>query len=231
MNPFSWHCPFCNRDTIITDERFSSTTFGFDDGNKYGKQYLKAFTIVCPNPECKEYALTVTLHDQTIVNNTYVPAPAKRIWNLIPAAEIKVFPNYIPSPIIADYQEACLIRDLSPKASATLSRRCLQGMIRDYWKISKSRLIDEIEAIKEKLDPLTWDAIDSVRHIGNIGAHMEKDINMVVEVDENEAALLISLIETLLTEWYVARQEREERMAKIIATREVKKAIKISANK
>jgi hypothetical protein len=52
-------------------------------------------------------------------------------WSLIPSSSAKTFPNYVPKVILDDYNEACLIRDLSPKASATLSRRCLQGMIRD----------------------------------------------------------------------------------------------------
>ena len=93
--------------------------------------------------------------------------------------QAKVFPDYVPAAIRADYLEACLVRDLSPKASATLSRRCLQGMIRDFWGIKKARLIDEIEALKDKTDELTWEAIDSVRSIGNIGAHMQKDIDLI----------------------------------------------------
>jgi hypothetical protein len=39
----------------------------------------------------------------------------------------------------------------------------------------KGRLIDEIEAWKGLTDPLTWEAIDALREIGNSGAHMEKD--------------------------------------------------------
>ena len=31
-----------------------------------------------------------------------------------------------------------------------------------------------------------WQAIDAVRSIGNIGAHMEKDINLIVDVDPEE---------------------------------------------
>jgi hypothetical protein len=134
----------------------------------------------------------------------------------------KPFPSYIPSPILADYSEACLIVSLSPKASATLARRCLQGMIRDFWGIRKHRLKDEIDALEEKVDPQTWDAIDSVRKIGNIGAHMEADINVIVDVDPDEATLLIGLIETLLADWYVARHNRDERMAKIKAAAEEK---------
>lgn len=88
-------------------------------------------------------------------------------------------------------------------------------MIRNFWEVSKPRLFDEIEAIKDRLDASTWDAIDAVRKVGNIGAHMEKDINLVLDVEPNEAQLLIELIETLFEEWYVARHEREERMKKI----------------
>ena len=67
------------------------------------------------------------------------------------------------------------------------------------------RLIDEIEAIEDKVDPLTWKAIDAVRSVGNIGAHMEKDINVIVDVDPDEAAQLISLIEILIKDWYITR--------------------------
>jgi hypothetical protein len=130
---------------------------------------------------------------------------------------MKVLPEYVPAPIVTDYREACLIRDLSPKASATLARRCLQGMIRDFWGVSKSRLLDEVNAIEDKVDPLTWNAIDAVRNIGNIGAHMERDINVIIDVDPEEAKLLIGLIETLIDDWYVNRYEREQRLARLIA--------------
>ncbi|MFX8102761.1 DUF4145 domain-containing protein, partial [Acinetobacter baumannii] len=77
------------------------------------------------------------------------------------------------------------------------SRRCLQGMIRDYWGVSKNTLNEEIKAIKDRIDPIIWQAIDAVRKIGNIGAHMEKDINFIIDVEPNEAQMLIGLIEML----------------------------------
>lgn len=137
-------------------------------------------------------------------------------WNLVPGSQAKVFPEYVPSVIIDDYREACLIKELSPKASATLSRRCIQGIIRDHWGIKKNRLIDEIEAIKGKVDPLTWDAIDAVRKIGNIGAHMEKDINVIIDVEPDEAALLVELIEVLIYDWYITSYERKQRFQNIV---------------
>jgi hypothetical protein len=145
---------------------------------------------------------------------------------LRPQSTARPFPDYIPVAILTDYQEACLIAELSPKASATLARRCLQGIIRDYWKIVKSRLIDEIAELQGKIDITTWSAIDAVRSIGNIGAHMEKDINLIIDVDQDEAALLVQLIELLIVEWYVRRHEREAHMNKIIAAAALKLAQK-----
>lgn len=45
---------------------------------------------------------------------------------------------------------------------------------------------------------------------------MEKDIDKIVEVDENEAEALIGLIEMLLEEWYIADYKKKERISKII---------------
>lgn len=136
-------------------------------------------------------------------------------WHLIPASSAQTLPDYVPNPIVDDYNEACLICEGSPKASATLSRRCLQGIIRDFWKVRPGRLIDEIEQIKDKIDPLTWEAIDSVRKVGNIGAHMEADINVIVDVEPNEAEILIGLIEILIRDWYVSREERKGHLSEV----------------
>lgn len=217
MSPeFHWTCPFCNRDTTITQERHHS---GFTDlviPNAEGEWRLQSLFIVCPNPKCKKTTLSVSLHilamDQ--FNRAYAGKCLQQ-WHLIPASRALAFPDYIPQAIINDYNEACLIQNASPKASATLSRRCLQGIIRDFWKVKPGRLVDEIEQIKDKTDPITWEAIDSVRKVGNIGAHMEENIDLIVDVDPNEAEILIGLIETLIRDWYIIREERKARLLQI----------------
>lgn len=225
---YSWRCPFCNHHATIGGENESKSSHAFDCKNKYGDQLLFTHVIVCPNESCREVTACTTWHDRKWKGQGWDTQSAKSKWTLIPQANVKVFPNYIPKAILEDYREACLIVDTSAKASATLSRRCLQGMIRDFWGISKNRLIDEIKAIEEKVDPDTWAAIDAVRSIGNIGAHMEKEINLIIDVDPDEAKLLIGLIETLLDEWYVNRFERAEKMRKIIGTSKIKAAQKNS---
>jgi hypothetical protein len=224
MTKFSWRCPFCQHHATITEKEYSSGRHEFGDQSKYGYQAIRTIAVVCPNEQCREYTLIATLHDHRDTGGSvWVDLPEKQTWNLIPAADVKVFPNYVPAAVLADYREASVIRELSPKASATLARRCLQGMIRDFWGVKPGRLVDEIEAIRERVDPAAWQGIDAVRRIGNIGAHMEKDIDVIVDVDPSEAELLIGLIETLIADWYVAREERRVRIEKIVAAAESKR--------
>ncbi|MEO5348437.1 MAG: DUF4145 domain-containing protein [Magnetococcus sp. YQC-3] len=220
MENYSWQCPYCNQHATMTDQNISIGQHRFNHGNKDGNLILQTEIHVCPNPDCRQYtifgALYGACHDR-LYNIWKINSDSKlSTWNLRQNSLAKQFPDYVPETIIADYNEACLIKDLSPKASATLSRRCLQGMIRDYWNIKKKSLYEEIQAIKDKTDPDTWGAIDAVRTIGNIGAHMEKDINVIIDVDSNEAQLLINLIETLVQDWYIARHERKKRLQNIV---------------
>ena len=54
-----------------------------------------------------------------------------------------------------------------------------------------------------------------MRKIGKYGAHMEKDVNLVINVEPHEAQKLIELIELLFHECYVQRESRSERLAAI----------------
>lgn len=219
MVPFSWKCPFCNHDSVITEESYHFDYTILQKKNSEGTQWLSIYFIVCPNKDCKKYSLSIKLFKAEFdeKRREFIPKTLIKEWNLIPQSEAKPFPKYVPKAILSDYNEASLIRDLSPKASATLSRRCLQTMIRDFWDISGlPNLKQEMDAIKEKVDSITWNAIDNVREIGNIGAHMERDINLIIDVESGEAKLLIQLIEYLIKEWYVSRYEREENLKKII---------------
>ena len=214
---FSWQCPYCNHNATITNEQFSDGSHSFNLNNKHASDLvLRTEVIVCPNKDCKEYSITAFLGTRD--TTAYHPEIKQYItsWKLRPQSSAKPLPDYIPQAIIADYEEACLIKDLSPKSSATLARRCLQGILRDFWQVKPARLVDEIKNIKDRVDPITWQAIDGVRGIGNIGAHMEKDINVIVDVEPEEAQLLIGLLEHLIKEWYINRHEREKQMQALI---------------
>ena len=236
MTSFSWTCPFCNHSSTIRDSDTTKEKTSLFIHNTQGPRIAWTQFIVCPNPECKEFSLKVFLYD-TFTSmkggiESYHQNKFLKSWNLIPSPSgAKRFPSYIPKAIRQDYKEAYLILDKSPKASATLSRRCLQGMIRNFWKVKRKTLFDEIEAIKDKVEPQTWQAIDSVREVGNIGAHMQQDVNMIIEIHPKEAKLLINLIEILMKDWYINKHEREKTLKKIIELGKDKKSQKKSKQK
>ena len=53
---------------------------------------------------------------------------------------------------------------------------------------------------------------------------MEEDINVILDVDPKEAELLIGLIETLLEDWYIAREEKKVHLSKLVEIAKDKKA-------
>ncbi|MCJ2125101.1 DUF4145 domain-containing protein [Methylobacterium sp. J-077] len=233
--PFQWTCEFCNRSQVATTENAKLTHRLLDVGKSlYGKLYVGSYLIRCLGSECNQVTYGTSIFQANIDHNgNFRLGSELAFWQLLPESSAKFQPDYIPKPLRDDYLEACRIKNLSPKASATLSRRCLQGMIRDFCNISRGRLIDEIKALRKAIDEgaapagvtsETVDAIDSVREVGNIGAHMEKDINVIVDVDPDEAQILIELIELLFEDWYVARNARQQRLAKVTALSAAKTA-------
>ena len=224
----NWKCPYCSHFSVVRDDKYYEGTASLWIVNH---QWLSTSKfVVCQNTTCAKFTLTVELSKHTAKTSTSIESEQLiKSWRLIPFSNAKVLPDYIPRAISEDYNEAHAIISLSPKASATLSRRCLQGMIRDFYKVSKNKLADEIDAIKDLITPNARAALDAIRTVGNIGAHMEKDINLIIDVDEDEALLLLDLIENLIEEWYVNKHDSEQRNKKTQDLIASKKALQSSS--
>lgn len=203
-------CPFCQSTVPITKDTASSSSLTFQSPLVTSPTYSDSSLIsvkFLQCPQCEKISV------QIIGKGTQYPQGYSQ-W-FFPPSKAKQFPDYVPGPIREDYEEAFSILSLSPKASATLSRRCIQGMIRDKWQISKKNLFEEITELKPMIDPELWKSLDATRQLGNIGAHMEKDVNTIVEIDEKEAETLILLIEILIKDWYITPYERSQLFASI----------------
>jgi hypothetical protein len=223
----NWKCPYCGHAQVINEDRIRDHWYhqALQGWIGEGRPTVGILAIICANDECRKLTLSASLGHAVARGNREMDIdPPITSWSLLPASSAKPQPDFIPKPIRDDYYEACAIRDLSPKASATITRRCLQGMIRDFCQISMRRLVDEIGELRNRVDsgnaPLgvqadSLDAIDAVRKIGNIGAHMEADINVIVDVDPDEAQTLIELVEALFAEWYVAAESRKRRFGNL----------------
>lgn len=220
-----WQCPSCGTFSMVTtDGEGKNRAVGSASLSVDGEpvRLLRATLTRCVNDDCGEIALTADFGLAKVPFQFWRIDEAKpyTTWQLIPGSAARRFPEYVPKGVREDFEEACAVLPASPKAAATLARRALQGMIRDRWKVSKPRLYDEIQAIRDTVDPNIWDAIDAVRDVANIGAHPERDISSIVDIGPGDAEELIALIETLVEDWYIARRERElhlERVRQIAA--------------
>lgn len=116
-------------------------------------------------------------------------------------------PSEVPLDIASDYKEACLVLPFSAKASAALSRRCLQNLLRQAAKVKPSDLSKEIQEIIDsgKLPTQLSDSIDAIRNIGNFAVHpvKSKSTSEIVDVEPEEAEWNLDVLELLFDFYYV----------------------------
>lgn len=229
----SWQCPYCEGYATIGEHDLFTREEKFSDYIDIDLTYILT-AIVCPNAKCRKLNLHLRVTDITNIMCSVVGVPISSYqsvsktknderktdiaWRLLPSSKAKIFPDYIPLTIRQDYEEACKIKDLSPKSSATLARRCLQTIIRDFWNIKNKRnLNEEIDALitNSTINSELIAAFHDLRNIGNLGAHMEKDVNLIIDVEPEEAEELIKFTEVLIGLTYIERYNREQLLSKI----------------
>lgn len=123
-------------------------------------------------------------------------------------------PKEVPPGIDADYEEAALVLADSPKASAALSRRCLQSVLRDQG-FSQYDLADQIDAALPKLPAHVAETIDLVRHSGNFAAHAKRDVTTgdLVEVTHEEAEWNLDVLDEFFDLYYVQPERNKQKRA------------------
>jgi len=119
-------------------------------------------------------------------------------------------PKEVPGNIAQDYVEACNVLSISAKASAALSRRCLQHMLRSHGYKARD-LANEIDLLFNEADPLKAlplrlrQTIDAIRNFGNFAAHPNEDKATldIIDVEPHEAEWCLETIEELFEHFYV----------------------------
>jgi len=104
----TWTCPYCTRIATIVGANVSRRVHYFDNNNKRGRLGFESWVVVCPNGKCREFTLEAGLYKtigESSDSNTLVDKPILQ-WRLKPQSSAKPFPDYIPAPIIQDYEEA-----------------------------------------------------------------------------------------------------------------------------
>lgn len=109
-------------------------------------------------------------------------------------------------PVAADFAEAVAVLPASRKASAALSRRCLQAILSSAGGAKKRDLAEQIDEVIPTLPAQLAENVDAIRHVGNFAAHPLKSTNTgaIVDVEDSEAEWLLDVLEELCDFYYVA---------------------------
>jgi hypothetical protein len=116
-----------------------------------------------------------------------------------------------------EFAEASAVLPVSPKASAALSRRCLQTLLREAAGVTHGDLSDEIDQVVEEggLPSHLVGALHAVREIGNFGTHPIKSqrTGEVLPVEPGEAEWTLEVLELLFDFYFVSPTKAADRKA------------------
>jgi len=173
--------------------------------------------IVAQCPECKKLIITF-LEVQN--GDASLPSVSEFIaWPI--SSSRPPAPSEVPTQIADDYNEAALVLPVSAKASAALSRRCLQAVLSDAGRSQKKYLSDQIDEVLPSLPSFIAENLHAVRIIGNFAAHQQKSkvSGEILGVEPGEAELNLDVLDTLFDFYYVKpeieRKKREKLNAKL----------------
>lgn len=171
------------------------------------KSYWDAICRICPSCNRVIVELEETETEYAYDPQDYAPirsyaTDGVRSFIAYPKGGVqRVCPAAVPEAIAEDFREACLVLSDSPKASAALSRRCLQHLLREVACVKPGTLADEIQELIDRPGVPTHivDSIDAVRHVGNFAAHPMKSTNSgeIVDVEPEEAEWNLDVLEAL----------------------------------
>ena len=188
------------------------------DGSRY-----EMLRMECP--ECHNDLILVEQRKRHALLSQYYAVPQR------PAKE-KVLG--IPEKYTRLYQDASHVLEISPRASAALSRMCLQLLLREYGGVKHGRLESEIKQVvaSNSLPKSLAETIDTIRIRGNYAVH-PNDINepgKIADIDEDEAAWGLEILKGLFEHYITKPAEQSEKM-KAFAEKYKSKPIQIPTDK
>jgi hypothetical protein len=191
-------CPHCRTD--FHDE-IQTDCLGED---KQGLWYIEKATC----PACNRFIFTLVSRGLVRIGETQIPGQEISRYLVRPKTNMRPSPpKEVPEEFASDYCEAAAVLSDSPKASAALSRRCLQHLIREVSVIKKSDLAKEIDELisSNTLPSYLADSVDDIRNIGNFAAHPIKSTatGEVLTVEPGEAEWTLDVLDGLFDFYFV----------------------------
>ena len=208
----SMKCPHC---LTSFHEQTAETALGEDRTSRW---VLRLRTC----PACQRFVISLReSYDRFHVGNANHYHNNREFLCYPKAPSRAPLPPEVPSPYSEDYSEACLTLVDSAKASAALSRRCLQHILRDKAAVKPGNLADEILQVidSEKAPSHISESLDAVRNIGNFAAHpiKSKASGEIIDVEPGEAEWNLDVLEALFDFYFVQPELLKKKRAALDA--------------
>ncbi|MGO9120512.1 MAG: DUF4145 domain-containing protein [Desulfomonilaceae bacterium] len=173
-------------------------------------------------PECGQLIVlirhgTYWVHEDA--GETFLELYPKQEEVIYPRRRTKPLSSDVPARYRNDFNEAFACLDVSPKASAAVSRRVLQDVLKNHYGISAGSLASQIGAFIARPDVPSYlaEQVDAVRNIGNFAAHPLKSTRTgeVLDVEPGEAEWLIGTLEALFDFTFVQPERLKRQRAQL----------------
>lgn len=196
-------CPHCTV-TIHIDLQSRPLTLAQDEDDRtigWEAQYG-----ICPS--CKQ-AIIMLRNGPGIPasNGNFLINGAQARFLVWPQSSLRPCPTEVPPDVAADFKEASSVLHASPQASAALTRRGLQQVLRDYANTKSKDLVDQIQEVIDEghIPAALADQLDAVRVIGNFAAHPLKSKNSgaILPVEPHEAEWNLDVMEAVFDHYFV----------------------------
>ncbi len=147
------------------------------------------------------------------------PACARQFLHLVDASPVPAayrddteemrrlaLPKEVPEAYAKEYRAACLALEESPQASATISRRCLQQLLREHAGIEAGELAHEIRQILDQghMPSLILRALEVLRKTELSADHrFGETAGESIEVEVGEADWNLDVLDVLFDYFFV----------------------------
>jgi len=218
-------CPHCNTAINVSWTKY----FIYEDKEKMWDFDIKAGKEIryghCP--ECHNLIILLVSSDFIETDMGEYHVRGHSIKEDSPYNSVIIFPKFsiktvapeVPKNYAKDYKEASAILEISPKASAAMSRRMLQTILREKYGVKKRNLDKEIDEFisSNKIPSYISDTLHYLRIIGNFAAHPDKCENTgaIVEVEKGEAEWSLETLDALFDFVFVQPAKIEARKKKL----------------
>ena len=121
--------------------------------------------------------------------------------------------QYVPEKYAQLFQESEEVNNISPRASATLSRYLLQMLLHEELQIQKKNLEEELTELERRgnIPTKLVTMLQVMRRVANFGAHPKKSTNSneIVEVEEGESTVMLDLLEEVFDYIFVKPKQQK----------------------